>query len=108
MGVNGFYPPGFVGEDETGWHERALSILYAAGQVRTAQQVQLARENLARLRRACPVRMVDPVPYEKVRGSGFYRQFFDNREWTGFMRAGREAGLAALSSLARARTAQAS
>lgn len=106
VGVNGFYPPGFVGEDETGWHERALSILYAAAQVRTAQQVELARENLARLREACAVRLVDPVPYEKVRGSGFYRQFIDNGEWAGFMRAGRMAGLQALGSLVRAAQGQ--
>ncbi len=99
VAVNGFYPPDFAGEDQTGWHERSLSILYAAAQVRTSQQAALARENLARLRERCAVRMVEPVPYEKVRGAGFYRQFFDNSEWPGFMRAGREAGLAALDSL---------
>ncbi len=101
VGVNGFYPPEFEGEDQSGWHERSLSILYAASQVRTSQQVALARENLARLREACAVRLVDPVPYEKVRGAGFYRQFIDNAEWPAFMRAGRVAGLEALAELAR-------
>jgi NTE family protein len=101
VAVNGFYPPEFVGEDETGWHERSLSILYAASQVRTAQQAALARENLARLRETCDVELVDPVPYEKVRGAGFYRQFIDNGEWATFMRAGRSAGLRALSALDR-------
>lgn len=101
VAVNGFYPPGFGGEDITGWHERSLSILYAASQVRTCQQVELARENLARLRRRCRVEMIEPVPYAKVRGAGFYRQFFDNCEWASFMQAGRTAGLEALSSLAR-------
>jgi NTE family protein len=101
VAVNGFYPPGFAGEDASGWHDRSLSILYAASQVRTCQQVELARENLARLRRTCPVEMIEPVPYDKVRGTGFYRQFFDNGEWGAFMRAGREGALGALAALAR-------
>ena len=101
VAVNGFYPPEFAGEDATGWHERSLSILYVASQVRTSQQTELARENLARLREACTVRLIDPVPYAKVRGVGFYRQFIDNAEWAGFMRLGRAAGLQALGSLAR-------
>ena len=101
VAVNGFYPPEFVGEDETGWHDRSMSILYAASQVRTAQQAALARENLARLREACEVALVDPVPYPKVRGAGFYRQFIDNAEWASFMREGRVSGLAALSALDR-------
>lgn len=45
------------------------------------------------------------MPYEKVRGSGFYRQFIDSSEWPGFMRSGRAAGLKALGSLSRARHA---
>jgi NTE family protein len=101
VAVNGFYPPNFEGEDETGWQERSLSILYAASQVRTSQQVALARENLARLRRTCPVELVEPVAYDKVRGAGFYRQFIDNAEWATFMRQGRAAGLGALASLDR-------
>jgi NTE family protein len=101
VAVNGFYPPEFTGEDVSGWHERSLSILYAAAQVRTCQQVELARENLARLRRECHVEMIEPVPYAKVRGTGFYRQFFDNSEWGPFMAAGRTAALDALAALAR-------
>lgn len=101
VAVNGFYPPEFAGEDETGWHERSLSIFYAASQVRTAQHVALARENLAKLRRTCLVELVDPVAYEKVRGAGFYRQFIDNAEWASFMLAGRRSGLAALSAADR-------
>ena len=101
VAVNGFYPPEFGGEDVSGWHERSLSILYAAAQVRTCQQVELARENLARLRRDCRVELIEPVPYAKVRGTGFYRQFFDNSEWGLFMAAGRTAALDALTALAR-------
>ncbi len=89
LAINGFYPPGFRGEDATGWEYRRASILYVASQVRTCQQVELARENLARLRAASKVLMIDPVPYETVRGVGFYRQFLSTRDWAGFMRAGR-------------------
>lgn len=96
VAVNGFYPPEFAGDDATGWRDRRWSILHAASQVRTCQHVELARHNLARLRRETEVVMVDPVPYDKVRGIGFYRQFLDNSEWPAFMRAGRDATLAAL------------
>jgi NTE family protein len=90
VAVNGFYPPGFAGEDATGWEDRRASILYVASQVRTCQQIELARENLARLRAASGVTMLEPVPYEVVRGVGFYRQFLTTRDWPGFMRAGRD------------------
>jgi NTE family protein len=73
-----------------------------AGQVRTCQQTELARVNLRRLRQAMPVEMIEPVPYEKVRGLGFYRQFLNNEEWAAFMLAGRSAGARALDALARA------
>ena len=96
VAVNGFYPHEFGGEDVTGWNRRPLSIVTAASQVRTCQQVQLAREHLARLRREARTLLVEPVPYGKVAGTGFYEQFLDTREWPEFMRAGREAMLAAL------------
>ena len=89
LAVNGFYPPGFVGEDASGWHEHRGSIFYVASQVRTCQQIELARENLARLRSVSDVTMIEPVPYEKVRGVGFYRQFLSTREWPQFMESGR-------------------
>ena len=89
VAVNGFYPPAFVGEDATGWQDHRGSIFYVASQVRTCQQVELARENLARLRAASDVTMIEPVPYEKVRGVGFFRQFLSTRDWPQFMQAGR-------------------
>ncbi len=89
LAVNGFYPPRFEGEDATGWEDRRGSIVYVASQVRTCQQIELARTNLRRLEQATEVMMIEPVPYEKVRGLGFYRQFLDNSEWPDFMRAGR-------------------
>ena len=89
LAINGFYPPGFEGEDASGWEARRASILYVASQVRTCQQIQLARENLVRLRAASKVIMIEPVSYETVRGVGFYRQFLSTRDWAEFMRAGR-------------------
>ena len=96
VAVNGFYPHEFGGEDITGWDDRPLSIVSAASQVRTCQQAELAREHLARLRRQARTLLVEPVPYGKVAGTGFYEQFLDTREWPQFMRAGREAMLTSL------------
>jgi len=89
LAINGFYPSEFAGEDATGWEGRRASILYVASQVRTCQQSELARVNLRRLRAATDVLMIEPVPYEKVRGVGFYRQFLNPSEWPVFMRSGR-------------------
>jgi NTE family protein len=97
LGVNCFYPPGFAGEDASGWQGRRWSMLDIADQVVIAQHVQLARENLRRLRAEVgTVMMIDPVPYELVRRAGFYAQFLDHSRWPEFMRAGRRAALLAL------------
>ncbi|HVB44142.1 MAG TPA: patatin-like phospholipase family protein [Streptosporangiaceae bacterium] len=96
VAVNGFYPHEFGGEDVTGWDDRSFSIVSAASQVRTCQHAELAREHLARLRSEARTLLVEPVPYWKVAGTGFYEQFLDNREWPEFMRAGRKAMLASL------------
>lgn len=89
IALNGFYPHDFQGEDVSGWERRPFSIVTAASQVRTSQQAQLARENIARLRAAADTVLIEPVPYQKVAGTGFYQQFLDNAEWPAFMRAGR-------------------
>ena len=96
VALNGFYPHDFEGEDVTGWERRPLSIVTAASQVRTSQQAQLARENIARLRAAVDTALVEPVPYRKVAGTGFYEQFIDTAEWPAFMRAGRDTMLETL------------
>jgi len=96
VAVNCYYPHEFQGEDATGWDARPFSIVSAASQVRTCQHVQLAREHLARLRREAVTLLVEPVPYWKVAGTGFYQQFLDSRDWPQFMRAGRAATLDAL------------
>ena len=94
--MNGFYPHEFAGEDVTGWDARPLSVVTAAAQVHTCQQARLARENLSRLPRQARALLIEPVPYHKVAGTGFYEQFLDTRRWPEFMRAGREAMLVAL------------
>ena len=96
VAVNGFYPRAFDGEDASGWMDRPLSILTAAGQLRTCQQQQLAREHLAALEAATEVLMIEPVAYERVRGVGFYREFLSTADWPEFMRAGRAATRQAL------------
>ena len=89
IAVNGFYPHEFRGEDVTGWNGQPLSIITAASQVRTCQQAELAREHLARLRRQARTLLVEPVPYWKVAGTGFYEQFLDTCKWPQFMRGAR-------------------
>lgn len=88
LGINGFYPRDFVGEPIPGWRSKPLSILQVAGQVRTAQHVELARVNVARLRQSTDLELISPVPYEVVRGVGFYTQFLSRHDWPDFMRAG--------------------
>lgn len=103
LAVNGFYPPGFVGEDASGWRDRPWSIIDIASQVRTSQQAQLARENVTRLGAALEVHMIEPVSYEKVMGLGFYRQFLSTEDWPGFMRTGRHDALRVLRNASEAR-----
>lgn len=107
LAVNGFYPPGFAGEEAWGWQDRQWSILTVASQVRTCQQIELARLNLSRLAEATTVLMIEPVPYGKVRGAGFYRQFLNTAEWPEFMLAGRRAARAALETVAATSSAAA-
>ena len=96
LAVNGFYPPNFEGESAYGWKESRASVLRIAAQVRTSQQIELARTSLERLRAETDVMMIDPVPYTMVMGAGFYKHFIDRTAWPDFMRAGRAEGLHAL------------
>ncbi|HEV7677613.1 MAG TPA: patatin-like phospholipase family protein [Candidatus Dormibacteraeota bacterium] len=96
LAINGFYPPNFEGEDARGWREQRASVLRIASQVRTSQQIELARTNLERLRAETDVAMIDPVPYTEVMGAGFYKHFIDRSAWPDFMRAGRAETLHAL------------
>jgi NTE family protein len=102
LAVNGFYPPDFEGESAYGWREERASVLRIASQVRTSQQIELARTNLERLRAETEVMMIDPVPYTAVQGAGFYKHFIDRAGWPDFMRAGRADALHALRTWAAA------
>ncbi len=86
----------FQGDDTSGWEYRRASILYVASQVRTLPAIELARESLARLRAVSNLLVIEPVPYEKVQGVSFYRQFLSTRDWPGFMEAGRSEARRAL------------
>lgn len=99
VAINGFYPAQFAGEEAVGWEAKRWSILLAASQVRTCQQVELARENLRRLHGVADVELIQPVNYDEVRGLGFYRQFIDSTDWPRFMEAGRVAAASALERL---------
>ena len=93
LAVNGFYPPNFDGESAYGWREARASVLRIAAQVRTSQQIELARTNLERLCAETEVMMIEPVPYSQVMGAGFYKHFIDRSAWPDFMRAGRAEAL---------------
>src|ERR1035437_9457131 len=76
-------------EEPAGRRARPTASSPMASRVRTCQQGELARTNLSRLEAEAEVMMIEPVPYGKVRGVGFYRQFLNTTEWPDFMRAGR-------------------
>lgn len=100
LAVNCFYPPEFAGEDATGFRANAWSVMDIADQVVTAPHLQLARENLARLRRHVKrVLVINPVPYKMVRRAGFYAEFVDRSDWPAFMRRGRTATLRVMKEL---------
>lgn len=100
--VNCFYPPGFAGEPAYGWRSHPLSILGLAAQVRSAQHLELARENLDSLSRRMPVEEIQPVDHHIVHGLGLYQQFLDTSDWAAFMRTGRTQARRALRRLLRA------
>lgn len=96
VAINAFYPAGFAGEDASGWQHKYASVLHVARQVRSSQHMQLARENLSRLRAAVDVELLEPIPYQKVRDAGLYQQFLATRDWPEFMRNGHLAMVDAL------------
>lgn len=100
LAVNCFYPPDFAGENATGFRAHAWSVMDIADQVVTAPHLQLARENLARLRRHVKrVMVINPVPYTLVRRAGFYAEFLDRSDWPSFMQRGRRATLGVMNAL---------
>ena len=70
----------------------------AGGQVRSSQHAQLARRTRSAPGSVPDVRLIEPVPYDVARGTGFYRQFLDPTDWPMFIRAGYDATCVALRS----------
>lgn len=97
IGLNCYLPEAFGGEDITGWYDRPFSILRASGQLRYATYLELAREHVRQL--GSRLSLLDPVPYEEVRGAKFYQSFLDRSSWPRFMQLGYEAGRQALARL---------
>jgi NTE family protein len=94
LGINSYLPEGFAGESVEGWLDRTWSILRAAGQLRYALYLELAREHVRQL--GDRLVLLHPVPHAEVRGARFYETFLDRREWPRFMRLGYEHARAAL------------
>ncbi len=98
FGINSYLPERFAGVDLSGWYDQRWAILQAAGQLRYATYLELAREHV----RALGSRLVllQPVPHDEVRGAHFYETFLDRSRWPRYMRAGYDATRHALEQLA--------
>jgi len=105
FGTNCYLPPGFVGEDIGPWHDQSFSILRASGQLRYAIYLELAREHVCQL--GSRLVLLEPVPYDEVRGAKFYETFLDRSAWPRFMRLGYESTRAALERMADQGSAEA-
>jgi NTE family protein len=79
IGVNTILPPGFTGEDISGWQERPLGFMSATRQFSYAGHLELARRTRQRLGRK--LILLDPVNYAELRGWRFYDLFIDRRKW---------------------------
>ena len=86
VGVNCYFPPGFAGEDITGWEEQSWSILRASNQLRSCVHLELAREQARLL--GSRLLLLEPIPYTEIRGARFYETFLDRSRWLDFMRRG--------------------
>lgn len=100
IGTNCYLPPGFTGEPIGDWVHRPWSILRASGQLRYALYLELAREHVRQL--GDRLELLQPVPYDRVRGARFYESFLDRTDWPRYMRDGHEAAREALARRARA------
>lgn len=86
IGVNVLLPPGFEGEDISGWHDRAGGILEASRQLQQGNQMELARRSAAAL--GGKLTLIDAVDHSVVSGVAFYDLFIDRARWPGLMREG--------------------
>jgi NTE family protein len=96
VGINAFYPPGFAGEDASGWDQRTFAPLRAATQTQQCQHLEAARMQLRRVRDRCL--LIEPLEYRDVKGVKLYEHFVDRRRWHEFMLRGYAATREALAS----------
>jgi NTE family protein len=99
IGVNTILPPGFRGEDISGWQERPLGIMSATRQFAYAGHLELARRTRQRLGRK--LILIDPVDHSELRGWRFYDLFIDRRKWPRLILHGYEHTKAVLERYAR-------
>jgi NTE family protein len=86
IGVNGFYPENFDGEDHSGWQSKTFSVLRVSPQSRHGQHLEAARMQLRLIQDRCL--MLHPVPYQEIKGVKFYEQFIDRTRWPEFIMRG--------------------
>jgi NTE family protein len=86
IGVNGFYPENFDGEDHSGWQDKTFSVLRVSPQSRHGQHLEAARMQLRLIQDRCL--MLHPVPYQEIKGVKFYEQFIDRTRWPEFIMRG--------------------
>lgn len=101
IGVNGFYPENFDGEDHSGWQDKTWSLLRASPQSRHGQHLEAARMQLRMIQDRCL--LLHPVSYEDIKGVKFYEQFIDRSRWPEFIVRGYYHARRSLALLDRAR-----
>jgi NTE family protein len=94
IGVNTILPPGFEGEDISGWTNRPMGFLTASRQISYAGHLELARRSVRRLGRK--LILIDPVDFTEVHGWRFYDLFIDRRKWPRLILQGYEHATAVL------------
>ena len=79
LGINVIMPPGFGGEDITGWADKPMSVVRASRQLYHCQWLELARQQI---KKAGPnFLMLEPLPYETITGTRFFELFLDHSRW---------------------------
>ncbi len=102
VGVNFILPPGFEGEDISGWNDRAGGILEASRQLQQGGQLELARRSRDALGER--LTLIEAVHHSVVHGAAFYDLFIDRERWPALMREGYRNATVALDRLRRARS----
>ena len=94
FGANFMLPPGFEGEDISGWKDRVGGILEASRQLQQGGQMELARRSKETLGER--LTLIDATDHSIVNGIAFYDLFIDRERWPELMREGYERATRAL------------